>query len=523
MISCPGCRQNLKFDIASQDMVCGYCDTHYDPYEVEKEEDAKSTEYFEATVFTCPQCGGELYSTENEATAFCIYCGGANILSERISKEKRPDYIIPFQKTKEDCKRAYVKKMRKAFFVPKEYKSSDFIDGFRGIYMPYWSYQMKQDTDIKILAMEKFRSGDYIVKNYYNLTGKLSASVDGIPFDASTSFYDDISQGLGMYDCRDQRVFSPSFLSGFYADVADVDNELYVDEAKDIVAEASLTHIKEEEIFHDKELISEEKDVKSSLQTEVVKIDRTMYPVWFMSYRNGDRVAYATVNGQTGKVFADMPVDKGKFLLSAFVIAVPLFLLYNLFLTLNPKECLTVCVLFMVISLALYFIEMRAIYKKEQFINDKAQMLKAERMDEYESKPTTSPVQTKIKKLTKDISKSLGIVIGLILFAVTSTEISFGFLVLPIVIIAAICLTCCVVEERAKLENPTSIVPVAASFLIVLLAGMVRLLNPVHDAWYYGVSIGTLLAVCVNFLECMNYYNYLATRKLPQFERKTNY
>ena len=59
-----------------------------------------------------------------------------------------------------------------------------------------------------------------------------------------------------------------------------------------------------------------------------------MFPVWFMSYRNGDRVAYATVNGQTGKAVADLPVDIRKFIGGSLLLAVPVFILLNLFLTL---------------------------------------------------------------------------------------------------------------------------------------------------------------------------------------------
>lgn len=50
-----------------------------------------------------------------------------------------------------------------------------------------------------------------------------------------------------------------------------------------------------------------------ALNTECKEAASAMLPVWFLSYRNKDRVAYATVNGQTGKVAADIPVDSRKF------------------------------------------------------------------------------------------------------------------------------------------------------------------------------------------------------------------
>lgn len=57
----------------------------------------------------CPNCGGEILSTDNTAANFCSFCGASTILTSRVSKQQRPGYIIPFSKTKEDCKQAYKK------------------------------------------------------------------------------------------------------------------------------------------------------------------------------------------------------------------------------------------------------------------------------------------------------------------------------------------------------------------------------------------------------------------------------
>ena len=228
MYECPNCGGNLKFEIASQKMFCAYCESRLEPEEVEKESDTTQSDSFEVNVFLCPQCGGEMLSGDKDATAFCSYCGSANILTPRISREKRPRYIIPFKKSKEDCKKAYVRKMRKAFFVPKEYRDAEFIDGFRGIYMPYWSYRLTQRGPVDFGGKISERHGDYVHTKHYRLTGELDASYEGYSFDASTSFYDNISEALGPYQVKDMRDFSPAYLSGFYADVADVKTDLYL-------------------------------------------------------------------------------------------------------------------------------------------------------------------------------------------------------------------------------------------------------------------------------------------------------
>ena len=44
----------------------------------------------------------------------------ATTKQERLSVQERPKRIIPFAVTKEDCKKAYIRKLRRSLFAPKE-------------------------------------------------------------------------------------------------------------------------------------------------------------------------------------------------------------------------------------------------------------------------------------------------------------------------------------------------------------------------------------------------------------------
>ena len=338
MLECPGCGGNITFQIESQLMFCKYCDSYYDPYAIHKETDAERVDYFETKVFTCPQCGGEVLGNHNEAATFCTYCGSSTILSERISKEECPDYIIPFKKTKEDCKEAYRKAMKKAIFVPKAYKSEEFIEGFRGIYMPYWNYEFKMDGKVHLTATEEIQDDDYVLKNIFQVKGDLDDTFRGDAYDASLNFYDDISTGLAPFDFHSHKPFSPSFLSGFYAECADVSKEVYLGDAMQLAQEATMDKIRNNyELVPYK--VAERPDGEMPFCTTLVKAARTLYPVWFMSYRNGDKVAYAAVNGQTGKVAADMPVDKKKYVGYSLLLAIPLFLILSVSIFFTAIGC----------------------------------------------------------------------------------------------------------------------------------------------------------------------------------------
>ena len=204
MFECPGCGGNLVFDIASQKMHCPYCDTYYDPYEVKERRSATEhrmsngvyadgagngagamnnsagnggTDYadvvasdeMKVTVFECPQCGATIYSADNSAAEFCSFCGASTILNTRISNEKRPTYAIPFAIDKEECKRSYLKRVKKAIYAPRELTDPEKIEEFRGIYMPYWSYEITNKDRAGVTGKKSHRSGDYIITDNYRV------------------------------------------------------------------------------------------------------------------------------------------------------------------------------------------------------------------------------------------------------------------------------------------------------------------------------------------------------------------
>lgn len=73
MYQCPNCGGRLIFDISSQSMLCEHCNTHYNPYKLGEGNSAEENKEYDVTVFKCPQCGGEIMSTDNTIADFCSF------------------------------------------------------------------------------------------------------------------------------------------------------------------------------------------------------------------------------------------------------------------------------------------------------------------------------------------------------------------------------------------------------------------------------------------------------------------
>ena len=320
MIQCPSCGGALRFDIASQHMICEMCDNHFDPDSTASmNKDAQGKAVFETYVFTCPSCGGELMTTDKtDAVGFCPFCGGASMLFDRIHQQWGPDYIIPFKITKEQCKELYAKEAKKSIFTAKQYRDPQLIESFRGIYMPYYDYRVTQKGPFSVNGVKH----GAVNNEFYEVSGEIDLTYDGYAHDASLSFDDRISEDIAPYDPVDKKPFAPGYLSGFYADIGDVKAREYDPKGREAVRQHTLDIMKKDEslvVGLRGGLAS--LDIKDALMnTKIDSVQRSLYPVWFMSYRNKDTITYAAVNGQTGKVSADLPVSPWRVLIAALIL-----------------------------------------------------------------------------------------------------------------------------------------------------------------------------------------------------------
>lgn len=530
MYECPGCGGGLVFDIPSQMLSCSYCGTKADPYSVIKESDALEDDSFDVTVFSCPQCGGEIYSADDTAAGFCSFCGASTILDSRISRERKPRYIIPFKKTKEDCKKSYLKMMRYAPYAPRELKDPQHIDSFRGIYMPYWSYNISQIGHFSFAGKDEHRKGDYVYTDHYTLEGDLNARYEGISYDASSSFSDTISAAIAPYDISAQEDFTPSFLSGFYADTSDLDASLYEQDASNLAASESFKKICNERTYSRYGIDSDKntKNLSAKLNNYCESTDNVMFPVWFLSYRKDDRVAYATVNGQTGKVVADLPIDQRKFLIGTLILAIPLFLLFNMLFTFRPTVSLIISAVVAIVTSFIYERQLTYINQKESGELDKGLMNNPLKKLTKSGKPRKSKKTRKPGKKAASAFKNAFLRVGItyVIIALfigifrSSDMVPFIILWAIMLLIAGLFSYMAYPEYKALNKGKKKLIPgFLGTFLAVFAGAVIYILHPVSDLYYYAGTIFSLAAICYTLLDLIGYYNILATRPLPQFER----
>lgn len=520
MIECRNCRGNLRFDIARQQMYCKYCDTWEDPavFATVRETDGIQESVFEAQVFTCPQCAGELICEEKEAAVSCPYCGGDNFLSGRMEKKDRPLRILPFSRTLDECKEEYWREVKRAIYAPKELRSRKHTEEFKGMYMPYWYYHYEVDGPCKIQGRTTSTLENVTYVRIYDLIADVKAEYEGVTFDASSSFADELSQGIAPYNIRDAKPFNEAYISGFYAEMPDVPKERYVAGSRNVIVDDI-----EERLMRVKDFAPFQKEpAESGSEDSIVLKDvyNVMLPVWFLCHRTKKRVAYAVINGQTGKVATDLPVDIKRFLLFTLLTAVPIYILLSLLPVITPKALLTALFSFAMGLLLIYSSEITKVRRRELNENDIG-------------KGGTGREETLIQKIKRWRIREnipifaayafLAIVLFIAVYSVIGSNlpmVSGGggikwvcTVLFPFCVLFAIKGTLELKKIKRFAAGHITIAATQLLSLIVLHSGIAE------DLYYYACA-GSILVGCVLCLaDLIRFHNMLTTRPLPQFQR----
>lgn len=313
-------RYKEKIEKGSGDIGIGYyydedIETGDQSENASKEEDLPEEAYMEINVYRCTSCGAELMINDKEASTFCAFCGQPTIVFDRVSRELQPNYIIPFAISEEEAVEKIRDKFVKGTFVPNRVKNPE-VDKVRGIYVPFWlftSHIRMQANLVGEIRKERYSSHDRYGNPKYSSNEYVEAvsyyrdaecTFERVTVDASRKLNDQMSQRLEPYNLKALKPFDSQYLSGFYADKYDVD-------VQDV---GVIAHNRVKELM--KEGLKDSCDgtslevIQSKDTYEVESIEYALLPAWFMTFRYEDELYTVLVNGQTGKVIGNVPIDK---------------------------------------------------------------------------------------------------------------------------------------------------------------------------------------------------------------------
>ncbi|MBE6754270.1 MAG: TFIIB-type zinc ribbon-containing protein [Ruminococcaceae bacterium] len=280
----------------------------------------------EAALYSCPNCGAEIIAEETTAATTCHYCHNPVVLSEKLGGKFNPDLVIPFSISKEEAAERFRQHCSGKFYLPKDFYSEDSIENLYGVYYPYWivdsTVNGRYTARGKVVRSTRRGDDRMVETTIYDIERSGIVEMENITNCALRNADSTILRYVLPFDPKGFVDFSMSYLSGFRAEKRDM-------EKSDLVQ-----IVERQKQDYTRTLLTRTVNGYTSIAGEKTEMDTTsetwryaLLPVWILVYKYKDTTYTYGINGQTGKSYGGLPINKTKLSIVTVILGIVVALL----------------------------------------------------------------------------------------------------------------------------------------------------------------------------------------------------
>jgi DNA-directed RNA polymerase subunit RPC12/RpoP len=344
---CPQCQATTAYSVADGGLRCAHCGYYAAP---ETEVVGKGATEFEFTVATvaaareaqgwgtarkqlaCDHCGARTSLPPAQLTHTCPFCGSNRVLQQDAPQDQlRPRFLIPFRIEAQQCRQIARTWLGSSWMTPKALKENGDVVNFEGVYVPYWTF------DARTRAPWRAQVGHQVTERYYDHSSKSWKTRTKTVWrwesgEARQGFDDLLMVGtqrlspvlldrMSDFDTQALTPYDAAYLAGFMAQAYDVPLETAWEAGREVMREQTRQACRRQAST------SQIRNFSMTLDFADESWRYVLVPVYVAAYRYGGETYQVMVNGQTGTVAGQRPVDWTKVWLAAGAMVAPGLLL----------------------------------------------------------------------------------------------------------------------------------------------------------------------------------------------------
>lgn len=343
---CPQCGGVMDFNPATGNLKCPYCD-----YEEEIKADASAPSKAEELDFTkaehtanrdwgvktktvhCKACGAESIYDLQQTSAVCPFCGSNQVMEANDEDTIAPGGVVPFSISDKEASNLFHQWIKKKWFCPKLAKESAKPNSFKGIYLPYWTFDSDTFTtyngEYGIDRTVKDKDGhSKTVTDWHRTNGTHKQFIDDALVLASTKHNSSMLKGIEPFDTENNKPYTPEYLAGFVAERYSIGLNDAWGLAQKIIHKMLDNSISSK--IRKEHRADRVRDLKLNTEYSNITYKHLLLPIWVSNFKYNDKVYQFVVNGQTGKINGDTPVSVPKIIITVVAVIAFFVLLHYL-------------------------------------------------------------------------------------------------------------------------------------------------------------------------------------------------
>ncbi len=321
--TCEGCGSVMQFDINSQKLKCTSCGN-----EISLENNTKVKEYDffsdidkfdkewenQVDVIKCSVCGAESTIDKKTTATFCSFCGSSHVIELDTGAGIPPEAVIPFKIDKHRANQLFIKWIKGRFFAPNSLQKLYQADKFKGIYIPYWTFDAYADSTYTAQGGKHYfvnvkdSKGNTTTRQetrWYFVSGSVVNNFDDVLVNASASVNSYLVSCVEPFDTKEQKPFSTAYMSGFLAEHYSILPKSAYELGKQKM-QNELEEMARAQVLRKYDVVS---GMNLTARYSHVTYKHLLVPVWLAGYHYKGKTYSIAINAQTGNVSGDSPVS----------------------------------------------------------------------------------------------------------------------------------------------------------------------------------------------------------------------
>jgi hypothetical protein len=248
----------------------------------------------------------------------CAFCASSQVLPQKETTAlHKPESVLPFVVEQQEVLDKFRVWIKSLWFRPSELKKQARVDGMKGVYLPFWTYDALTFSfwlaESGHYYYEKDANGKRVRKTEWRTAaGSHDEFFDDVLIQGSPSVPSHLVRALEPFETKKLIPYKPEYLSGKAAE----------DYRRDMVAcwpdarariDGAIKAACKKKIPGD---THRNLKVRTSYNNRTYKL--CLLPIWLASYRYMNKSYTYAVNGQTGRISGDAPFSWIK--IAAFVL-----------------------------------------------------------------------------------------------------------------------------------------------------------------------------------------------------------
>jgi DNA-directed RNA polymerase subunit RPC12/RpoP len=338
---CPQCGATTAYSIPDGGLKCTHCGYYEAP---SKEIVGRGAREFEFTLETleqsaqgwgevrqelaCQNCGARTTLPEGSLTHNCPFCDSNQVIQRKAPQDLlRPRFLIPFKIQTEACHKIALDWLGSSWMTPGKLKALARLADFTPIYLPFWTFDGITTADWRAQV------GHTVTERYYDPGSKSWKTRTKIVWrwesgHVRMSFDDLLVEGTGKlsslllgrikeFELGDFVPYDPTYLAGFHAQAYDIPLENAWERARKEMRE--MTRL----ACRDQASTSRIRNFSMTLDFSHEEWRYVLLPVYVAAYTYQGQTFQVMVNGQSGAISGQRPVDWTKIWLVVAALLAP--------------------------------------------------------------------------------------------------------------------------------------------------------------------------------------------------------